>query len=357
MRRLLQAPDGGLPYVNSDLTDILQAQHLRSYRAMLDGINYGSTSSTEPLNSGIILSGCEIVSSNGSQFVMSFSNSVVYIDGEFYQNDPSYQSSNQTISNGTFYLKPGTTASETRVLRDLTTSATVSNARYFEHTQTPPTGPHIKFSSQGTSRYLKRVIKYFTSVRGDIYVTKSKINFDSNGVGFNDMEGFVVLDSSTGIPSAPNLSAKFLVGYDNTFGSIGSGAGHTSSIILKSQLPSHTHISNAPSGYNFQHDHFINRGAYKKGSGDEPESTIGDPDLPITDTNMGSVFGAADGSIKEDREIRYTGGVHDYSNSKISTHKHSISTEFGNGTIGDPGLEHENRPPYYVVVYYTKKLN
>lgn len=355
MRRLLQAPDGGLPYVNSDLTDILQAQHLRSYMAMLDGINYGSTSSTEPLNSGIILSGCEIVSSNGSTFSMSFSSSVVYIGGEFYQNDPSYQTTNQTI-NDPFYLVPGPTASETRILRDLTTSATVSNTRYFTYSTTTPTVPHIKFSSQGTSRYLKRVIKYFTSVRGDIYVTKSKINFNGSGVGFNDMEGFVILDSNTGIPSSPNLSAKFLVGYDSTFGSIGRGGGSTSSIILKSQLPSHAHISNAPFGSDFRHDHFINRGAYKKGSGSEPDSITGNPDLGTTDINMGSVFGAAPANtIDEEREIRYTGGVNDYQNSKISTHIHGISTEFGNGTIGDPGLEHENRPPYYVVVYYTKK--
>ena len=154
MRRLLQAQDGGLPYVNSDLTDILQAQHLRSYRAILDSMLENDSYTGN--NSGIILSGCDIISADGSNFVMSFSSSVVYIDGEFYQNNPTYTSNITTTS--TFYLKPGATSSETRILRDLTTTATVSNTRYFDWTPTLPTGPHIKFTNKGTSRYLKRVI-------------------------------------------------------------------------------------------------------------------------------------------------------------------------------------------------------
>jgi hypothetical protein len=352
MRRLLEAPDGGLPYLNSDLTDILQAQHLKSYRAMLDSINYGSTSST--YNSGIILSGCDIISTGVSNFVMSFSSSVVYIDGEFYQNDPSYQTNNQTISSGTFYLIPGPTASETRVLRDLTTTATVSNTRYFTYSTAPPSVPHIEFSSQGTSRYLKRIIKYFTSRTGDIYVTKSKINFDGNGVGFNDMEGFITLESITAgapsIPGSPDLSGKFLV-YDSTYQIKINGGSH-SSIISKLQLPSHGHKT-FPSitNFGFIHDHHYNVGTQQYINGEF--SDAGNPDLEPTDIAMGSIFGKGVGSPTN----VYTGGVNNYATSDLATHIHGISTEFGDLVLGNTGSEHENRPPYYVVVYYTKKQN
>jgi len=355
MRRLLQAPDGGLPYVNSDLTDILQAQHLRSYRAMLNSMLENDSYTGN--NSGIILSGCDIISAGGSNFVMSFSSSVVYIDGEFYQNDPSYQTTNQTISNATFYLKPGATSSETRILRDLTTTATVSNTRYFEHTTSPPTGPHIEFSDRGTSRYLKRVIKYFTSRTGDIYVTKSKINFDGNGDGFNDMDGFVILDSNSGVSGSPDLSGKFLVNYPSL---IGTSGGTHSVTLSKSQLASHTHQTDSPA-YNtsnptvvpyFDHSHEINTGTYNIQA---PDSEPGTPPLSGPDSTGGfpslnSIF--MRGGLPDQY---FTGGIYDYQNSELANHKHSISTDFGNGTIGDPGSEHENRPPYYVVVYYTKK--
>jgi len=359
MRRLLIAPSGGLPYVNSDLTDILQTQHIKSYRAMLDGINYGSTSST--YNSGIILSGCDIISTGVSDFVMSFSSSVVYIDGEFYQNDPSYQTNNQTISSGTFYLIPGPTASETRVLRDLTTTATVSNTRYFTYSTAPPSVPHIEFSSQGTSRYLKRIIKYFTSRTGDIYVTKSKINFDGNGVGFNDMEGFITLEESNVGTSLDNrglvirnLSGNFLIG-NFTNGDIGfsNNSGADSVVISKPQLPNHGHTTLPPiifNNFGFIHDHHYNVGT-RQHSDELLFSDAGNPDLSAPDVNMGSIFGKGVGSPTN----VYTGGVNNYLTSNLATHTHSISTEFGNG--GSSVLPHENRPPYYVVVYYTKKQN
>ena len=154
----------GIPYANTDFTSVLQEEHIKAYASVLDGINYGSTSSSEPRNSGIILSGCDILSSNGSQFQMGFTNSVVYFDGEFYQNNPSYTGT-ITIGSGTFYLYPGPTTSELRTLRtDLTAPATASETRYFNYQTSQPTGPYIKFSSQGTSRYYKRILKYFRTL-------------------------------------------------------------------------------------------------------------------------------------------------------------------------------------------------
>ena len=190
IRLTLSDPSSGIPYVNTDLTSVLQDEHIKAYSSILDGINYGSTSSSYPLNSGIILSGCDILETTVSSFKMGFTNSVVYIDGEFYQNNPSYTGT-VNIANATFYIVPGPTAAETRALPILDgTTATASNLRYFNWTSTLPTVPHIKFSSEGTSRYYKRILKYFTSRVGDVYMTRSKNKFDNNGVGFNDMEGF-----------------------------------------------------------------------------------------------------------------------------------------------------------------------
>lgn len=208
----LPNPSSGIPYVNTDFTSVLQDEHLKSYASILDGINRGSTSSSDPLNNGIILKGCGILSADGSSFNMSFTNSVVYIDGEFYQIGPNVTTK---VMNDPFYIYPGPTVSEFRTLPiDQLTTTTFSHTRYFTYSNTLPTGPYIKFSNRGTSRYYKRVLKYFTSREGDIYMTRSLNNFDINGNGINDMEGFVILDSNSGISGLPNLGSRFLKGWD-----------------------------------------------------------------------------------------------------------------------------------------------
>jgi hypothetical protein len=55
----------------------------------------------------------------------------------------------------------------------------------------------------------------------------------------------------------------------------------------------------------------------------------------------------------------FTGGIRGLSSSNLQTHKHGVKYQNGSGEVGDKvfGDPHENRPPYCVVVYYTKKLN
>jgi hypothetical protein len=54
----------------------------------------------------------------------------------------------------------------------------------------------------------------------------------------------------------------------------------------------------------------------------------------------------------------FTGGINNLSQSELQTHVHAITqSNFGDGNPNNPGSEHENRPPYYVMVYYTKKPN
>lgn len=425
----LQELSYGIPYLYTDFTDVLQNQHSRAYISFLDGINTFTSS-----NSGIILSGCKILSSGSSNYVMSFSNSVVYLNGDIYTNKPSYNTSHQNISSGTFYIIGGPTLSESRYLADLTTPVTVSTTRYFEWTTTTPTQSHIRFSNKGTSRRLDRIVKYFTSNIDDVYVNKSLANFDSNGDGFNDMEGFKLLNTSP-----TNLTSRFLVGQvknDAKF-SLRNFGGADTVTLTNANLPTHNHETSVAypfpkfpegrgkSGYNplaedeegysitsadleqtsygnsfvpipqyglpqtiWKHFHLINTLVSAPDSisnidnANQPEPTVDftqigsifargqlqpfkkEPDLAITPGSASPPgwIGEYEGNdyynmLNEDpnsgiqivKTMRFTGGIHDRANSNIQTHKHSIIPAYG------PGGPHENRPPYYVVVYYTKK--
>ena len=392
----------GIPYVNSDFTVVLQNEQIKAYSSILDGINFGSTSSGEPKNDGIILSGCEILSANGSSFDMGFTSSVVYIGGEFYESNPNLTGT-VNIPNATFYLIPGPTATELRTLKtDLVTTSTASHTRYFTYSTTLPTTSHIKFSNSGTSRYYKRILKYFTSRVGDIYMTKSKLNFDVNGVGFNDMEGFVILDSNSGISGYPDLSGKFLRGQNvsgySTTQFVGGSHSHRISgveLAVHSHSLTQTWEGDLSRPADFRHFHYINRGYFgppnvpdlsdgKIEDQNDPDPFSGRlpsgwrspiyPETPDTETlgmsaiNVneltGSIFGISKptNTSKQDeidiQNPKLTGGIHDRENSGLQTHRHSLTqSDFGDGNPNNSGLEHENRPPYFVVVYYTKKTN
>jgi hypothetical protein len=446
----LGAISGGLPYVNTDFSDILQQQHLESYRALLDSMNdasydrmIGGLQYTPPPidnNSGVILSGCDILSSDGTQYQIGFTNSIVYINGEFYQKDISVATIS-TINNSTFYIVPGPTVSECRILRDLITSdAIVTNTRYFVYTTTQPNEPHIKFSCRGTSRYFKRLLKYYTTVPGEVCMTTSLQNFSATGLGFNDMEGFVLLNETSEI-CYPN---QFMKNFSGQFVAYGDGNGGFSTLRCKStdynqatypnncdyqtnesvklslcHLATHSHtttvamniypsnfqMAQGPSGKRpngafitspilstwnqqrcnpntayMEHSHYINlmpaawcisgQGwnyyeVYNRSNYQFSEAD-GENTFPASEA-LGSLVSphAACTNTGEDANINggqwgthgYTGGIYDYPNSNLAKHTHGLNVSLGNGVPGDPSTtSHENRPPYYVVAYYTKKL-
>jgi hypothetical protein len=384
----LKDPSSGIPYVNTDFTSVLQDEHLKAYRSILDGINYGSTSSSEPLNSGIVLSGLKINSADASSYNLNILDSVVYIDGEFYKEDPSDSPLlPYVVSSATFYIIPSATSSELRTLPvDTITTTTASNTRYFQITTSLPTQPYIKFSNKGTSRRYRRILKYFTSKVGDVYISKSKINFDNNGVGFNDMEGFVVLDDNSGIAGMPNLSGKFIRGWTSgaTLGGFGGSDTHS---VTKQEMASHFHSTNQArikqnwatpgvSSYaDLEHYHYLNTSRFVRdvydfavptdlSLGKDPTNPTQfvSPDSPnpddptIANLTTGSVFGRR-GAIYTGT-VYFTGGVHKLQQSELQTHKHAVAqSDFGDGNPNNPGAPHENRPEYYVVVFYTKKPN
>jgi hypothetical protein len=416
MKRLVKFDIGGIPYVNTDFTDILQTEHLKCYSGLLDGMNHNSFTGR---NSGIILKGCDILNYDPTPFYqINFYNSMVYLDGEFYTYN-STSSTSEYIYNATFYLYAMATMSESRYLRDLTSTASVVESSYFTwSTSEPATGQYIKFSSEGTSRYFKRILKYFTSRSGDVYISSSKDSFSATGLGFNDMEGFVMLnDKNKNI--APDYSGKFLRSVSVPYGSNDSGAslglfneyGAATVSLNFDSTPSHRH-SSVGTTYSMKHSHSLNTSFnhydYLSALYDVPANRItaeiedsvgGDSDCVLevkdgwptvsysnTQTYLTSttflrameqdaVNGMNINAITNGQDqFMFTEGVSDkirvnlnsdqrtarldFLDNNYAKHSHTFSAgSVGIGSIGDPAAPHDNRPNYRVMVYYTKKYD
>lgn len=209
MKRFIQVPSGGIPYVNTDFTEIFQNEHIVSYRGMLDSMNRDAFTGR---NSGIIMKGCVIVSSTPISFEMNFVNSLIYLNGDFLDNDQTSLTASTIINSDTFYLYQIASQSTSRYAADLSTQVDTVEKGQFSYTTTEPAnGQYIKFSNQGTSRYFKRIMKFATSDFGDIYITSNTQSFSATGLGFNDMEGFSLLNDQNQ-SSLMDLSGQFLRG-------------------------------------------------------------------------------------------------------------------------------------------------
>lgn len=256
MKRLVKVDIGGIPYANTDFTEILQNEHIKCYGGLLDSMNFNSY---EGRNSGIILKGCRIISASNTDFTIDFFDSMIYLDGEFYQ----YINTSTipiNIPYDTFYLYVAATSSETRYLRDQLTPVNAVQSSFFGWTSSePPTGDYIKFSNKGTSRYFSRIYKYFTSRSGDIYISSSTSSFSATGLGFNEMEGFLLLnENNTNI--GPDTSGKFIRSNgraDPLFNEYGSDG---VSLTLP-QISAHTH-SVLSTTYSMDHLHMVNTSMY-----------------------------------------------------------------------------------------------
>ncbi len=395
MKRLLKVDIGGVPYVNSDFTEIFQNEHLKAYAGILDGMNK-NTYGTSSLNSGIILTGCTVSSYNGSAYQMNFYNSIIYLNGEFYQWNSNSDTST-TISSGTFYLYNASTFSESRYLRDLSTTTNVVESAYFTWSLSEPTKPYVKFSNGGTSRRFSRILKYFTSRSGDIYMCSSTSSFSATGLGFNDMEGFIMLNQYNS-DIVPDLSGKFHRSYsgsDQNKGILDSYGVEQVSLNL-AQTPPHIHQS-SPTTYSMYHTHAMlssmeSGATIEKDTENLPswgraysEPSYGKTDfysydigpvgnkLTFIDTfaKQSHFFAREnDDSLNSDHYYSiYSSGMVDSGNGyttnpleisgemKIHVHTFSAGNDIGNGAIGTDGAPHDNRPDYNVVVYYTKKYD
>lgn len=212
MQRLVKpVSDGGVPYNNFDLYKFLQENHLISYSSFLDGMN------DEP-SSGIILYGCTFVTSSAQDCVFDFTNSMVYLQGDFRQASPLIASQSFGISSLKFYLVPDTdTPNEQRVFKVTDLETDIATYNYFNYSISKPTDTEyieieIKNGLNITSRHLSRIMRYYNAEEKQIFMTRNKNFFDLvTGLGFGEMKGFQLCNGQN---SSQNLSGKYLIGYN-----------------------------------------------------------------------------------------------------------------------------------------------
>jgi hypothetical protein len=407
MKRFIDNLPTGTPIINSDFHDILQEQHRIAYSAYYDGLN-DEKYSTFSSDRGIIIRGCEVTSSDpvsGSlQFVsgvvqapfsytIDFTDSLVYFDGQFCEPltdllSPSPIFNIQSNSTG-FYLYP-VTSSRIVDFRDGKTHSISIDYR-FDYTPTlstiPSSAPYVKFEYGGTSRRLSRLLRLSSAVKDDILISSDVVKwtypaiwntgvgsfgnileilgtFGSqiwrdfnvyNGVGRNEMKGFRILTE---------MGGRFMVGYDSSsiattpvnagllqfnYGTPSNYGGTHALTFSKAQLPAHNHGGfTGTTSNSLDHAHPLQCGA---NSFDQilPPSDVDliyyglpiDGNSPITEINLltrqvplfSPNFSLNDQIGKE--------------NTDITDHTHQID-------IAGSDTPHENRPPYSVVLYYTK---
>ena len=187
--------------------------------------------------------------------------------------------------------------------------------------------------------------------RGAVIMVASKLIdswFDSNGTGLGEYSGWYICDGRNG---TPDLRGRFIVGRDNTnsdsldYAKVGNIGGLNQVKLSIEEMPSHNHTDIGHShsislntSYSGSHSHFYKDIYYS-------EWTYMSNDY----TDVYNQFGShsTDNDNVGHQMTRETEGN--------GTHFHSI---IGNSYSASSILEntggngsHENRPPYYVVVF------
>jgi hypothetical protein len=367
MKRFVDNLPAGTPIINSDFHDILQDQHRIAYSAYYDGLN-DEKYSTYSTDRGIIIKGCEVTNAtltstpNTFNYTIDFTDSLVYFDGQFCEPNQN----NTTISNTSgFYLYPVT---QSRVVnfRDGTTQSIAINYKFDYGITEPSNGlPYILFQFGGTARRLSRLLRLSSAVKDDILISSNVVEIGgvwrdfnlTTGLGRNEMKGFRILTE---------MGGRFMVGYNGlssstpinagllefNYGTPSNYGGTHSLTFSKAQLPAHNHGgSTATTSNNLDHSHPLQ---YGQDSFDKPQPenpSVGnliyyglqiDENLPIEEINLltRQVPLYSPSFSSNDNQI----GLE---NSDITTHTHPIN-------IAGSDIPHENRPPYRVVLYYTK---
>lgn len=219
MKRLISpANDGGLPYVNSDFNDILQAEHIKSYAAHLNGINDRGFGVGGSYDRGIVLQGCLASLTGANQTTLNLTDSMVYIPGatgtgDFYEAHPSIAISNYVVGSNLLYIIPDPNPTiETRIFRSGASLGVISKKYFTIVTSSPANQPYIQFLNGKTNRGYKRVLKYALSQLGEIFTTSNISDFDGVGQGVGDMYGFQLCN---GVNGSYDLRGRFVLGYNN----------------------------------------------------------------------------------------------------------------------------------------------
>jgi hypothetical protein len=316
MKKLISnIPDGGAPYFNTEISDILQDNQLKSYKAILDAINDKGPNDE---NNGIILKGVILMTQSAHDkelkdvdILVDMTDSLIYLNGEFLEYDPNgpnflsfnYDSSTTvpgrsfqsfleddglsldagiSLSQGRrglyFYLYalPPTYEERRNKVQDFPIQ--VLETKYFTvNTIKPQNQPYIRVGSQclnsntapranveikpnliACSRYLRRLLKYHQSQKGQLYLALNDSlapgsqysYFTTGGLGYGDYLGFKLIQDFGNI---------FPIGFDGSlsgtslvndvlanYSIVGATGGVESVVLDKSELPGHTHNLNIP---------------------------------------------------------------------------------------------------------------
>jgi len=394
MKRFVDNLPNGTPIINSDFHDILQEQHRIAYSAYYDGLN-DEKYSTFSSDRGIIIKGCEVTNvtpvSNpvgAFDYTIDFTDSLVYFDGQFCEPHPDLLNTTANISSTTgFYLYP-VTSSRTADFRDGTTHSITIDYLFNWTTNTSNISSglsYIVFKYGGTARRLSRLLRLSAAVKDDILISSDVVKWTYptswgnppnslqtlntlqnlgvlngeiwrdfnvfNGTGRNEMKGFRILTE---------MGGRFMVGYDGlssptpsnagllqfNYGTPSNYGGTHSLTFSKAQLPAHNH-----GGFTSKTDQNLNHAHQVRVS--FPPSTDNFPTQPTSDTYDYNYFSRGFSSdpvnfLTREVPIFINSNMNSGSeNTDIGSHIHPISPAGGN-------IPHENRPPYSVVLYYTK---
>jgi len=143
MKRLINpAPNGGVPYQNSDFNDILQYSSFNGLK------QYYEFLCKELNTSSLILNGFKIVGTGSNSFIIDTTNTFVYMNGEILNS-----SSSGTISiSSPFYLSESTPSYESRQLRTNDSADVIVNRTWTFSTSDP--GGSTTYSTGSTNSKL-----------------------------------------------------------------------------------------------------------------------------------------------------------------------------------------------------------
>ena len=190
-----------------------------------------------------------------------------------------------------------------------------------------------KVFAVNTLKHTEKVKRQFPNNLISMLGSNEKLKFfDENGKGFDEMIGWYLCDGRNG---TPDLRGRFPVGYDNSssgsqYSTVGMTGGEEYVKLSNNELPSHSHQFSATTNNSGSHNHRYKDVTYADGC-----------DFPVP-----MYRGIRSGSA-HNRACQ----IERYTDPSIS-HVHSVI-----GTTGSSGanVAHENRPPYYVVVYIMFK--
>lgn len=165
-----------------------------------------------------------------------------------------------------------------------------------------------------------------------ISLNESLRHFDSFGLGFGEYEGWYICN---GLHGTPNLTGRFLVGKDDgrDFGYIGKTGGTSYVKLNVNQIPEHTHEDKG-------HRHQVELNSTENGEHDQKFYDFDYTNKRLK-TEINSNLSAIEKASQHSEDVK--SHIHSI-NGPTSLAKADLNLTGGN-------LEHENRPPFFVVVY------